>query len=480
MASRSRLVRKLFVLHALLMIGLLALCAATAAGPDGPAELPTAFWAAAIATLAVALVPVVAMGWFFNLPVAEITRAARQLSGGVVADRIVLGGSEELSDLGEAFNEMRERLVNQIRTIDRQRRNLEVLVAGLEEGVIVADAEGQVVLSNPAARRMLGGPAGDAGESDGADPWRGRLMEAVIGHHELQKMLLADPPSERRVGQERTVELENSDGRRVTLRARSGDLPLETAGAGPRTGRLLVLSDITELTQSLRVKADFIANASHELRTPLNTMHMALENLQSMDRVTEADTAQRFVNMALGHCRRLEALVRDMLDLSRVENPAARFRAEAVVPARFFAELHVRFTDRLAAKQLQWRLDCPDDAQLVANPHLMTLVFDNLVDNACKFTPAGGMISVAVRPTGDRRIEVAVTDTGCGIPAGDQGRVFERFYQVDRARSGPERGTGLGLSIVKHAVAAMDGTVRLESEVGKGTTLFVTLPEVRS
>lgn len=470
MSHRSLMLRKLLVGYIALAGLLLGLCAWVIVEAE-QAGVRSLVWLAVAAAATGAGVPAATLAYLWSRPVAEIIRAARQLSSGRLSDPVVISGSDELSELGEAINEMRDRLLDQIQTIDRQRRNLEMLVAGLEEGVVVADATGHIALSNPAARRMLGAAGPDSAETDS---WKGRLMEVVIGQHDLQTMLLADGPAERR-SVERTVELETGDGRRLTLHARAGDLPFEMPGAEPTVGRLLVLSDITELTRNMRMKTDFVANASHELRTPLNTLHMALENLQNMDRAAEAETADRFLTMALGHCARLEELLRDMLDLSRVESPVVRFRPEPLDAAGFFAELRQRYADRLAAKSLSWAFDCPGRVRLTANPHLMTLVFGNLVDNAIKFTPAGGRISVAVRPNGEK-VEMAVADTGCGIPPADRDRVFERFYQVDRARSGPERGTGLGLSIVKHAVAALDGQVRLESELGKGTTITVTMP----
>ena len=248
-------------------------------------------------------------------------------------------------------------------------------------------------------------------------------------------------------------------------------------------GRLLVLLDITELNRTVQVKVDFASNASHELRTPLSAIRAAVDTLNNLDPAAAPEAARHFLNMIDRHSSRMEDMVSDLLDLSKIETSPTQFRPETLNLVQQLNALHNRFIDRLEQKQLQWRLDLPDQPGVfTVNPYLLRLVLDNLVDNAIKFTDSGGTITVGCvrEPAGDDRPEtltITVSDTGCGIAENEQGRVFERFYQVEKARSGPNRGTGLGLSIVRHAVAAMNGRVKLVSRPGEGTSVSVAIPQ---
>jgi signal transduction histidine kinase len=226
------------------------------------------------------------------------------------------------------------------------------------------------------------------------------------------------------------------------------------------------------------MKTDFVANASHELRTPLSTIRGAVETLLHIDLEKDAVDAARFVGVIDRHSGRLAAMVSDLLDLARLESATARFEPRGIDPRDLLRELEERFADVVRARGLIWETHCEDAGRRIirASPQLVRLVLDNLVDNATKFTDRGGRVCVscACEPG---RVTFCVEDEGCGIPEPEQERVFERFYQLERARSGPERGTGLGLSIVRHAVAAMNGRVRLESRVGEGTRMTVEVPQ---
>jgi signal transduction histidine kinase len=209
---------------------------------------------------------------------------------------------------------------------------------------------------------------------------------------------------------------------------------------------------------------------------------MAVETLVKMNLAEEAPAAARFLGVVARHSSHLEAMVSDLLDLARVESPSARFEPATLHLQRVFDELRGRWQEPLESRRLRWRAEVKPDCPTVhANAHLLKLVLDNLVDNAIKFTEAGGEVAVNGRRIGDRGV-IEVSDTGCGIAPADQERVFERFYQVSPQRSGTgspsgeKRGTGLGLSIVRHAASALGGTIQLESEVGVGTRVTLSLP----
>lgn len=420
----------------------------------------------------------------WSRPLYEVIRTARSLSRGDLSARADTAATDELGLLARALNRMRDRLFRNYQTIDRQRAVLESLLSQLREGVVVADADGRIALINPAALRLLNIPA----QEDGTFVV-GEAVERCIPEHDLQQLLLPDQPLPRRRSEtesdeahlhEARLQIDRPEGT-VHLLVHASNLMLpeaEPASAEPRIGRLVVLTDITTLAQTIQMKTDFVANASHELRTPLSTIRAAIETLQNMNLAEDPAAAQRFLQAIDRQSGRLEALVSDLLDLARLEAPGARFEPSTVVVRELLADVEQHFADRFEARKLRWLTDTSacSSPTLRANPHLLRLVIDNLVDNAIKFTDPGGWIRVTCR-NGDGQFIIDVTDNGCGIPQEDQNRVFERFYQVERARSGHERGTGLGLSIVRHALAAMDGEVRLASELGCGTTVTIVVPQ---
>jgi two-component system phosphate regulon sensor histidine kinase PhoR len=276
----------------------------------------------------------------------------------------------------------------------------------------------------------------------------------------------------------------------VSILARAWDISLPAhlsegrLQSGPRDapGRVLVLTDITELTKIVQMKNDFVANASHELRTPLSAIRASVETLMVMKPIEEDSSASRFLQMMDRHTRRLEALVTDLLDLSRVESAPQTFKPVKLKLSEFCDQLSTRWATAAEAKGLSWRCDVrPEAGTVEANDQLLALTLDNLIDNAVRFTDHGGEVRLSCRGD-DQAAYIEVADTGCGIAPEEHERVFERFYQVEKARSGvgaqggEGRGTGLGLSIVKHAVAAMRGRVTLESDLGQGTRVTVTIP----
>jgi two-component system phosphate regulon sensor histidine kinase PhoR len=408
----------------------------------------------------------------------RVIEAARHLSAGELSDVPSVPGDDDLAALASTLHGVRARLAAQVERIDGQRRMLASLVNQLREGVIVARADGRIALINPSAIRMLNLPVGP----DEAEGLAGRPVETCIPQHPLQALLApvraGSRADEREPEAEVRLEVQTQPGT-VHLLARAADVPLadaerETAA----TGRAVVLTDITELQRTIELRTDFVANASHELRTPLSTICAAVETLLTMDLSAETPAAMQFLEKIARQGRRLEQMVSDLLDLSRLASPAERFEPEELDVGRLLDDLHERSAAALERKGLHWDagVEPPEIATVRANPHLLRLVLDNLVDNAVKFTEPGGHVGVHVR-VADGQACFEVCDDGCGIPPEDRERVFERFYQVQRSRSGPERGTGLGLSIVRHAVSALRGAVRLESELGRGTRVLVTIPQ---
>lgn len=450
--------------------------------PPDAAPILQAFVLGTLAAIGVAIAVRVTARRIRRSLLSRVVDTARSLSSGDLDTSFESGGEEDLTTLVSSLNIVRRRMRSQISTIDDQRRELESLVDQLQEGVILTRADGRVALMNPVARRWLA-----LGDQKGATSPIGRPIETCIASHDLLR-IFAPPPSaialddvpvlvgDESDEQRTAVEIDTPQGKKYLLAAAS-NLASNGGERDHHGGRLVVLSDITELQKTIQLRTDFVANASHELRTPLSTIRAAVETLLDMDLADEAVAAKRCVDTINRHSNRLERLVADLLDLSRIENPGARFEPETIYVHRMLDELRVRFAEELERKKLEWATEVTPTSfsAFRANPQLIRLVLDNLVSNSIRFTDLGGRIKVTARG-GESATELEVEDTGCGIPYDEQERVFERFYQVERGRSGPDRGTGLGLSIVRHAIIAMSGQVRLKSTPGRGTTVTVQIP----
>ncbi len=243
---------------------------------------------------------------------------------------------------------------------------------------------------------------------------------------------------------------------------------------------------MTEIARTLQMKTDFATNASHELRTPLASIRAAVETIKEAG-VEDIFTTRRCVDIINNHVLRMQLMVQDLLDLSRAEDARALIRSDRVDVQLVCDALAASYAAQLAEKKLSLKLDLtPEAREFRGDERLLTLTLKNLVDNAIKFTAHGGITirSMVDRPHASANgtpsqaghFVLEVQDTGIGIPAEDQERVFERFYTVNRSRGGADRGTGLGLSIVKHAVNAMQGTVLLVSTPNVGTTVRCMFP----
>lgn len=454
-----------------------------------------------VMALLAALGLAVGLALLWSNRIRRITAAANALSRGDLTTTIPAHGSDEVSMLARSLERMRMRLMNQMAAVINQQHIYESLLNSLTEGVLVSDSSGRIIFANAAAGRLL---SCDTFPSTGLMSNSGLRVEECVVHHDLQQMLLGvGNVGDSESGTAGTAHKPEGDdesdylpairleirGAQTPAHVLARVLPIEipaTSGGGRvppspihATGRLLILTEITEVVRAIRARSDFVANASHELRTPVAAIRVAAETIIKMDLAHEADAAIRFVGVISRQASRLEALVSDLLELARVESPGARFEPSVLQLQRVVDELRSRWDEEFSKKELQWHADVRADASRVtANLHLLSVVLDNLVDNAIKFTPPGGSISVRTEAA-ENRIRIEIEDTGCGIPPEDQNRVFERFYQVDAVRSGTgndKRGTGLGLSIVRHAVSAMGGTVRLQSSVGVGTKVTVEMP----
>jgi two-component system, OmpR family, phosphate regulon sensor histidine kinase PhoR len=403
--------------------------------------------AALVAVLIGSLVAWVTAG-SVTRPLTAITEAARTIAAGQ-APRFPHSGIRDIDALVQALRQMHHDLADRFEALRHEQAESAALVSAMVEGVVAADARGRILTANPAARRLLGyGP--DATLPELQQLFRARSAREIV----------------RMVGEGTSVEggEVNIDGRTVLVSAR----PL------PNGGAVLVLHDQTEVRRLEAVRRDFVANVSHELKTPLTSISGYAETLLA-ERPDEA-TERRFLETIVANSHRMQRLVDDLLDLSRIESGRWQPALVAIDLEEMATEVWSDFTARAAERGVAFRIEVgPGAGTLLADAEGVRLVLRNLFDNALRYTPAGG--SITFRGVADEEgIALQVEDTGTGIPQEHLTRIFERFYRVDPSRSRAEGGTGLGLAIVRHTVEAHGGRVGAESQLGRGTTIACWFP----
>ena len=405
-----------------------------------------------IATAALlALVGALTIAFLFSRsvsrPVEELRDVARALADGDLARRPTLKAPGEVGELAVALRRLAEQLSSRLRALEADETLLLQLTESLNEGVIAVDTAHQVVRINETARRLLGVRA--------TLPFPVDLLPRDVVLGDAMAAAFAGETTE-------DAELVIA-GRTLNVTAR----PLDEGGA------VLALFDLTRVRRLEAVRRDFVANVSHELRTPLTIVGGFAETLAEDD--VPSEMRQQFAQRILGNTRRMQRIVDDLLDLSRIESGGWVPNPDDLDLRGVAAEVLSAARDAADAKglTLETAID-PAAALAYADATAVRQVLGNLVDNAIRHTATGQVVLFSrAHPRG---VEVGVRDTGSGIPAEHLPRIFERFYRVDPGRSREQGGTGLGLSIVKHLIEAHGGRVRAESTPGEGTTISALFP----
>ena len=394
-------------------------------------------------------------------PLRSLTQAANSLAEGNYDEQVSPYSAREAAPLVRAFNSMADKLKERIEVLSREENKVRTILAGMVEGVVAVDSYAQILHMNKAAAELL---------NVSVDDPEGWYIYDVIEVEEVGELLRQTL----RDGVERVEELkilkddqeQGLEARASPLRGRDGEL----------AGGLVVLDDLTQLQRLERVRTDFVANVSHELKTPVTAISGLVETLIESEEMDE-ETRSRFLGKIQNQSLRLSSLVADLLALSRVEARDEQQLELRRMDLKLTAMDSVRRAMVVAEeKGIQLHSQVPEDAVNVnGDEEALRQVVDNLLDNAIKYTQGGGGVSLSIEVEGDSAI-LLVKDSGIGIEAEHQERIFERFYRVDKARSREVGGTGLGLSIVKHFTASMGGAVGVESEPGVGTVFRVELP----
>lgn len=379
-------------------------------------------------------------------PIKNLTSAARKVASGDFSVRVFLKTKDELRELADNFNRMNEEMQRMFTELSQQKEELNSIIDSLQEGLLVLDKQGRIIRSNESFQKIVGGQAVE-----------GKIYWEVIRNPRLAELL------EKAGGEKRKFMEELTLGDRVFM---CSVTPLEKG-----EGIVSIFYDVTEIKNIEKVKKDFVINVSHELRTPLTAIKGYAETLRK-----EVDTApgKKYLEIVERNTDRLINIVNDLLLLSSLEEKAV-LEVEDIDLGGFLENVIRIFDQRLKDKRLSLVVDVKENLPSIkADLFKLEQMLVNLLDNAVKYTDRGEItVSMDIH---DKRVGIQVRDTGIGIPKDDIPHVFERFYVVDKSRSRKSGGTGLGLSIVKHIVLLHNGTIDIESALGKGTSVTLTLP----
>ena len=416
-----------------------------------------------VGALLTALAAVV--GLISSLRVSRSLRAigasAEHFAGGDFSHRLHIPNTPEAGNLAVTLNNMAAQLEEQINVVTQQRNEQEAILSSMQEGVLALDPQAHVIAMNPAAEGLLSVPSSRA---------RGRTVQEVIRNIGLQRLLTdAMPRSEPTTGE---IVLRGEEERFVQVTATA----LRDA-AGRDLGMLVVLNDITQLRWLENIRRDFVANVSHELKTPITSIKGFVETLRD-GALADRPQAERFLEIVGRHADRLNAIIEDLLSLSRLEqtNQAAEMPRPEVQLGPIIEAAVLDCSARAAARQIRIQPSCADDLFVKAKAPLLEQAIVNLLDNAISYSNPAGTVWLTARGV-DGEVHIDVRDEGIGIAPEHVSRIFERFYRTDRARDRASGGTGLGLAIVKHIIQIHDGQVDVASEVGQGSTFSLRLPQ---
>ena len=446
--------------------------------PNFDRALAGSRWTLALAALAF-VAAAIAAAWAFSRmtsrPIAALARAARAYGSGLAASTaegasaLSAADPEEIQVLASTLDSMAAEINARIAAVESQGRELEAILDAMSEAVLALDSGLAIRIVNPAARTLFGL------ESDGT----GRLLLEATRSSALQEVAASCLESGENEEAEISLFFPSLSERvfRVFAAPLKSNAPGDAAvsGGDASNGVVLVLGDITALRRLERVRRDFVANVSHELRTPVQLVKGFAETLRE-GALEEPEQARRFVGIIERNAARMESLISDLLSLASLEREdGLRLKTELTSIAPILEGARQAILPKAAGKNMTVLVECDEALEVKAEAGLLEQAVVNLIDNAVKYSPPDTSVHVSAwAEQGFLLIEIR--DQGFGIPASDLGRIFERFYRVDKARSRDLGGTGLGLAIVKHIAMAHGGDVSVESWEGEGSTFKIRIP----
>ncbi len=394
-------------------------------------------------------------------PVSAFREGLDRIGGGDLSHRLAVPAVPHLAELARAINRTADRLQKYIQAVDDERNMRALILANMTRGVIAIDRRHAVMDINDSARQMLGLKEPVA---------EGTRIGEAVRYAELLALIDASERQEGPVEREMVI----GEAGDILLNMRATALKDRESN---RVGTLMVLSDVTVLRKLERVRQDFVANVSHELRTPVTSVKGFAETLLD-GAMNDAATAERFLKIIVRQASQLETIIRDLLDLSRLEQSSSQTLERQETPVAGVLKSAVELCQARASERgLTVMIDCAEKLSVQMHAGLIEQAVVNLIDNAIKYgaTAEQPQVVVSARREG-ACVRLAVRDFGHGVERAHLDRLFERFYRVDKGRSREMGGTGLGLAIVKHIVLIHGGTVGVESELGQGATFSLYLP----
>lgn len=398
-------------------------------------------------------------------PFEKMTRVARQISNMNYKSRVSIRTKDEIGDLGHAINTMADSLQFQMNRILENEGRLKSVLENLMSGVMMVDKDGKIALLNRKAEEILG---------FSADELLGKKFQKAKQQFEFTQLIEECVQSREHIRDEMVFYFPEERILEINLS------PM-FHGNDEFAGILIVLHDITAVRRLERMRSEFVANVSHELKTPIAAVKGFAETLLA-GALNDKETARSFLQIIFDESERLNRLIGDILELSKIESKRIPLQFSPVHVNSFMEHTVRMLKSEADKKRIALELYAEDDLYMEADEDRLRQIIINLLSNGIAYTPEGGKVRIRVTPIyadgapDPDQIRFIIADTGIGIPKKDLPRIFERFYRVDKARSRSSGGTGLGLSIVKHLVDLHKGQIKVESEIGVGTQFIIDLP----
>jgi len=395
-----------------------------------------------------------------NIRLRQINQKIKDLIDGDYSQVLDMQGSSEITNITNNLNDLSEVIRLTQENLEQESKRLHSILSYMTDGVLATNRRGQIIMINDMAKRQLGVERDDALNQN--------ILELlkIEEEYELRELITQSP--------ELMIYSQNLNGEYISLRVRFALIRRES---GFISGLVAVLHDTTEQEKEERERRLFVSNVSHELRTPLTSVKSYLEALDE-GALTEP-VAPDFIKVSLDETNRMMRMVTDLLHLSRIDNATSHLDVELINFTAFITFILNRF-DKMKSQDEEKKYELVRDYPITSvwieiDTDKMTQVIDNILNNAIKYSPDGGKITVSMKTTDDQMI-LSISDQGLGIPKEDLPKIFDRFYRVDKARSRAQGGTGLGLAIAKEIIKQHNGFIWAKSEYGKGSTFTIVLP----
>ena len=395
-----------------------------------------------------------------NIRLKQLNQKIKDLIAGDYSQVLDMQGNTEITNITNNLNDLSEVIRLTQENLEQESKRLHSILSYMTDGVVATNRRGQITMINDMAKRQLGVVSDEALNQN--------ILELlkIEDEYELRDLITQSP--------EMMIYSQNVNGEYISLRVRFALIRRES---GFISGLVAVLHDTTEQEKEERERRLFVSNVSHELRTPLTSVKSYLEALD--EGALYEPVAPDFIKVSLDETNRMMRMVTDLLHLSRIDNATSHLDVELINFTAFITFILNRF-DKIRAQDQEKKYELVRDYPITSvwieiDTDKMTQVIDNILNNAIKYSPDGGKITVSMKTTDDQMI-LSISDQGLGIPKEDLPKIFDRFYRVDKARSRAQGGTGLGLAIAKEIIKQHNGFIWAKSEYGKGSTFTIVLP----